>query len=192
MREILVGNLIGIETVEGQIVHQFLSPKNFAMIKRAGSFGYRNSALLLFSSCWVLRRWVWNPMSPPNLVQRHSKSCSLWNLKNTWNLKLWLLGLWFCEAPDSLMLQGIYRTQSNSGVGDRTNPCEKGVESWSVANFTMLCELSKVCHGERPALFGNGPWCTLIPWCGCRHVCGFSWVFLRGTGVMLQNSDWEI
>jgi hypothetical protein len=51
MREILVGNLIGIETVEGQVVHHFFSPKNFAMIKRAGSFGYRNSALLLFSSC---------------------------------------------------------------------------------------------------------------------------------------------
>ena len=53
MREIVGSNLIGIETVEAQVVHQFLSPKSFAMIKRAGSFGYGNSdsALLLFSSC---------------------------------------------------------------------------------------------------------------------------------------------
>jgi hypothetical protein len=27
MREILVGNLIGIETVEGQVVHHFFHPK---------------------------------------------------------------------------------------------------------------------------------------------------------------------
>lgn len=166
MREILVGNLIGIETVEGQVVHHFFSPKNFAMIKRAGSFGYRNSALLLFSSCWVLRRWVWNPMSPANLVQRHSKSCSFWNLKNTWNLKLWLLGLWFCEAPDSLMLQGIYRTQSNSGVGDRTNLCEKGGE-------LVSCEFHNVVRAEQSVPWGAT--CLVWEWT-LMHLDSLMWM----------------